>query len=487
MQAGKTALPFKLSALAGIAAAGMLAMLGSCATNPVSGNPELVLMSEAQELLLGRGADQDVKKQYALYDHKGLQAWIEGLGQKLSRGSHRPGLDYRFTLLDSPEVNAFALPGGYVYITRGILVYLNSEAEVAAVLAHEIGHVTARHSVRQMTAQTGTSVLLGLLGAVSPAVRASGAQNLGGLVGNALLAGYGRDHELEADRLGAEYLARAGYDPQAMIRVIGVLKNQELFDAEQAKREGREPQRYHGVFASHPDNDTRLKEVVAAANTLRSGIGTDERAAYLARTDGMVFGDSAREGVRRGASFYHTELGFALQAPAGWRLQNLPDRLRVVAPGGGTALEIVTDKKPNEDPAAVLRRVTRGAATDIDMSPVNGLQAARTELRGRQLAVVYLANSAFLFSGAAQNEEAFRRNADGLRQAVRSFHALSAEERKLARPLTLKLVKAEAATRFAALSPASPLGGTAEGWLRLINAMYPSGEPSPGQPLKIVE
>lgn len=493
MQAAKAAIPEVPVWARLVTMAVVFAMLGSCATNPVSGTSELVLMSEAQELSLGRRADQDVKKQYALYDHKGLQAWIEGIGRKLVPGSHRPGLEYRFTLLDSPEVNAFALPGGYIYITRGILAYLNSEAEVAAVLAHELGHVTARHSVRQMTAHTGTSVLLGILGAATQAAGVSGVQNLGGLVGNALLAGYGRDHELEADRLGAEYLARAGYDPQAMIRVIGVLKNQELFDAEQARREGRQAQRYHGVFASHPDNDTRLREVVGAANALRRGAGASDnadgegRAAFLSRSDGMVFGDSAREGVRRGANFYHPELGFALQAPAGWRLQNLPDKLQVIAPGGAAALDVVTDRKPSEAPAAVLRRLTRGTATNIDVSPVNGLQAARTDLRGRHLAVIYLGDSAFLFSGAAQNEEAFRRNADGLRQAVRSFHALSAEERKLARPLTLKLVKADAATRFAALARTSPLGAAAEGWLRLVNALYPSGEPAPGQTLKIIE
>ncbi len=479
-----TRLKLAAAALPILLAAGGLA---GCATNPVSGNPEVVLMSEAQELSLGRQADQDVKKQYSLYDHNGLQAYIEAIGQKLARGSHRTNLQYRFTLLDSPEVNAFALPGGYIYITRGILAFLNSEAEVAAVLAHEIGHVTARHGVRQMTAHTGAQLVAGLLGAISPAMRQSGAQNLTGLLGNALLAGYGRDHELEADRLGAEYLARAGYDPQAMIRVIGVLKNQELFDAEAAKREGREAQRYHGVFASHPENDQRLKEVVAAADGLRTGKGEDPREPFLKRSEGMVFGDSAREGIRRGQNFYHPELGFALQAPTGWRLQNLPDRLLVIAPGNAARIELAQDRKPDETPAAVIRRVTRNAATDIDVSAINGLPAARTELRGRLLAVIYLGQHAYLFNGAAQNEEAWRRSLEGMRQVVRSFHTLTAEERKLAQPLRIRLVRAEAGTRFAALTRNSPLGDNAEGWLRLVNALYPSGEPVAGRTLKVIE
>lgn len=473
-----------MPALLALLAAGMLA---GCATNPVSGNPELVLMSEPQELSLGRRADQDVKKQYSLYDHNGLQAYIETLGQKLARVSHRTNLQYRFTLLDSPEVNAFALPGGYIYITRGILAFLNSEAEVAAVLAHEIGHVTARHSVRQLTAQTGTEIFLGLLGALSPAMRGAAAQNATGLVGNALLAGYGREHELEADRLGAEYLARAGYDPQAMIRVIGALKNQELFDSEIAKREGREPRRYHGLFATHPDNDQRLKEVIAAAQPLRSAGGEDPRMPFLTRSEGMVFGDSPHEGIRRGQNFYHAELGFALQAPAGWRLQNLPDRLLAIAPGGSARIELAQDRKPSESPAAVLRRLTRNAATDIDVSAINGLPAARTELRGRLLAVIYLGEHAYLFNGAAQSEESYRRAVEGMRQLVRSFHILSPEERKLAQPLRIKLVRAEPATRFATLTRNSPLGAHAEGWLRLVNALYPSGEPAPGQTLKVIE
>jgi predicted Zn-dependent protease len=461
--------------------------LASCAPNPVTGAPDFVIMSEGQEVTLGRRHDQDVKKQYTLYDHKGLQARIEAIGQKLARVSHRTNLEYRFTLLDSPEVNAFALPGGYIYITRGILAFLNSEAEVAAVLAHELGHVTARHGVRQASAQTGTELLLGVLGAVSPAMRASGAQNMTGLLGNALLAGYGRDHELEADRLGAEYLARAGYDPQAMIRVIGVLKNQEKFDAQLAKQEGREARRYHGVFASHPDNDARLKEVVSAADRLRSTAITDDRSGYLAGIEGMIFGDSAREGVRRGNAYYHPELGFALQVPQGWRLDNLPDRLLLTAIGGAAQLEVRVDKKPNDSPSDLLRRLTRGAATDIDVSLVDKLPAARAELRGRFLAAIYMGSNVFLFNGAAQNEEAFRRSAEGMRQFVRSFHALSAEERKLARPLTLKLVKAGADTRFATLARSSPLGAQSEGWLRLINAIYPSGEPAPGQTIKVVE
>jgi len=166
-----------------------------CAMNPVSGTPDLVFMSESSEINIGSGNDAKIRGKYGVYDSPALQAYVQQVGQKLAAQSHRPGLTYHFTVLDSPEVNAFALPGGYIYITRGILAYLNSEAELAAVLGHEIGHVTARHGVRQYTAATAT----GFVGAIIGVATGIGAtQDLfNNVFGNAILSGYGRDHELE--------------------------------------------------------------------------------------------------------------------------------------------------------------------------------------------------------------------------------------------------------------------------------------------------
>jgi predicted Zn-dependent protease len=201
----------------------MFAWLSGCATNPVTGEQDIVLMTEEQEIELGRKSHIDILKQYTRYEDPQIQAMVNRLGQKLAAQSHRSNLNFTFTVLDSPEVNAFALPGGYVYITRGIMAYLNSEEELAGVLGHEIGHVTARHGVRQQTAQTASGVF-GMIIAV-----ATGDSNLakaGNYAGAALVSGYGRSHELEADRLGAEYLARVNYDPESMLDVLGVLKYQ---------------------------------------------------------------------------------------------------------------------------------------------------------------------------------------------------------------------------------------------------------------------
>ena len=462
-------------------------LLAACAENPVSGRPDFVMMSEAQEINAGSQGDRDVKKQYPLYNVNNLAKYVDEVGQRLAKQSHRSGLAYSFTVLDSAEINAFALPGGHIYVTRGILAYLNSEAELAGVLGHEIGHVTARHSVRQMSVAQGSDIALSLASLFSPALRNQSVQSITGLLGNALLSGYGREHELEADHLGAEYLSRVGYDTQAMIRVVGVLKNQELFDAEVAKQEGRQPRPYHGLFASHPDNDTRLKQVITDATRYGGGRLDDGRAAFLANAGGMVFGDNAHQGVIRAGSFYHPELGVALKLPENWRTANLPDRLAMSGPRDEVRMEMTTQKKPDMAPQDFLRRATRADSGDMDISPINGLPAAVLASRGRFNAVIYLGDNAYLFAAAARAADTLPNHLDAMRASIRSFRAMTEADRSLARPLAIRLVTADANTRFAELAKNSPLGRNAEGYLRLINALYPAGEPKPGQIVKVIE
>jgi len=261
-----------------------LAFTAGCSVNPVSGKKEFVMMSEQQEVSLGAGLHKQVLKQYKPYNNAALQAYVNQIGQSLAKHSHRNNLRYHFTVVDDPSINAFALPGGYIYITRGLMAYLNSEAELAGVLGHEIGHVTARHSARQQTRDTVTNVLASVIADKYGNARAVKSVAL------ATTRGFGRKHELQSDRLGAEYLARAGYDPQNMLKVIGVLKSQEDFSKFLAKSEGRQPPSYHGTFASHPSNDKRLQKVVASANSARSSRSRpDNRNGYLNRISGLKY------------------------------------------------------------------------------------------------------------------------------------------------------------------------------------------------------
>ncbi len=191
--------------------------LGGCAVNPATGKSDFVMMSEQQELGMGARYNQEILKQFPRYNDEKLQAYVQRVGERVARSSHRSNLQYHFTVIDSPDINAFALPGGYIYIHRGLIAYLGSEAELAAVLGHEVGHVTARHSVRQQS-QASAWNILGQAVAIGTGVGAAG--DLANVLGTAFVRGYGRDMELEADGLGAQYLARAGYDPTAMIQVV---------------------------------------------------------------------------------------------------------------------------------------------------------------------------------------------------------------------------------------------------------------------------
>ncbi len=465
--------------------------LTHCAQNPVSGDRDFVLISEQQEIRMGEQAHRDVLKEYAALDNPALQAYVDAVGQNLARHSHRPALNWHFTVVDSPDVNAFALPGGYVYVTRGIMAYLDSEAELAGVIGHEIGHVTARHGVRQQSATTAAGV-----GAILGSILVPGLNNQGGAsllqtLAQAWTAGYGREHELESDRLGAEYLARAGYDPQAMVKVIGVLKNQELFAVEQAKRDGRTPQTYHGTFATHPDNDTRLKQVVGEAAKYSVTHPRDGRDDYLLKMDGVFFGDSPEQGVIRDNALLHEKLGLAVRFPRGWRVRNRPDRVSAVNPAGDAMIELLPGPKNDRLLETLQKGLKLDAGARYDSGSLGGYPAAFAAgaQQGRPVLVgaVAFGGAQYLIAGMAKDKAAYERERAALRGAINSFHAITPAERNMAKPYTLRTITLPPGATLASLARQSPLGVDAEAQLRLMNGLYPAGEPVPGQRLKIVQ
>jgi len=469
---------------------GLLALsisLAGCATNPVSGKREVVLMSENQEIAKGAQYHKEfVLKQYQVYEAPELQAYVNDLGQRLAAISHRNNLDFTFTLLDSPEVNAFALPGGYVYITRGIMAYMNSEEDLAGVLGHEIGHVTARHSVRQERSQTLTSLGV-LLAAI--ATKSNQIAQTAGQLGTAWVRGYGRKHELEADRLGAEYLARADYDPEKMLDVVGILKDQELFEIQRAREEGREPRVYHGVFSTHPRNDLRLQEVVRAAKKYKNpnAIQTNPER-FLRLMDRVTFGYSEEQGIPRGNRFYHKPLDFTMSFPKNWRLQNQPSQLLALRPDGSAAIIVTIDQlNGGESPAQYVSRkfknFTNGQHTVS--GGYTGLAVAQTPYGNREVRVVSVPHKGqvLVVAGFARGQRP-----DGqIIETANSIRRLKSSERKLASAKSIKLVRTKSGDTFARLARKSDLESYAVDQLRLINGMYPDGEPRPGQLIKIVQ
>lgn len=466
-----------------------LLLLSGCAVNPVTGKQDFVLLSEDEEIALGRSMHPQLLEQMPPYADAALQAYVGKVGERLARVSHRSNLIYRFTVLDSNQVNAFATPGGYIYITRGLLAYLNTEAELAAVLGHEIGHVTARHSVRQHSASTATGLLAAVIGAASGV---QGAGDLANIAGTAVVRGYGREHELESDRLGAEYLAKAGYDPRAMLAVIGVLKDQETYEIQRAKEEGREPRSYHGLFSTHPANDTRLQETVLAADRFleQGGDRGENREAFLRHLDGLTFGDGEQDGVIRGNRFYHQPMNFTLEFPAGWRVENQPAALVAQLPNDKGIMKVeVRDRNKREQPREFMQSLGIKEMRSGQSLTVAGLPGYTALVPGNtpqgeqwiRVAVLYHGDQVFIFSGFHEGEH------PAVLSTVRSFRPLTEAEKVLAEAQRIKLIRADANTRYGRLAARSPIQFHAEEQLRLLNGQYPSGQPAAGQSLKIVE
>ncbi|MDL2337899.1 MAG: M48 family metalloprotease [Pseudomonadota bacterium] len=484
------------------------ALLAGCATttvkNPVTGLKERTVMSESSEIAEGRKGHEQVLTEYGVYPNPQLQAYVNELGQRLASQSERSTLEWHFTVLDSPEINAFALPGGYVYVTRGIMAYMESEADLAGVIGHEIGHVTARHGAQRATRQqsAGFGVMAAtLLGAVLEGAGVNGAGQMASQVSQSVAAGYiatyGREQESQADRLGAEYLSRSHYDPRNMIDVIQVLKNQERFADDTARAEGRAPQPHNNWLASHPSNDKRLEDITQIAQGYQGQYSDENRSRYLQAINGMTFGESREQGLTRGQNFYHEPLGIALTAPSGWRVQNGQDAITLVNAEGQAGLVVkVVPSKAGHSHEEMVRNLLKPVSGRAERLALNGLEAthfvgSRGNQQGRaqgfEVTVVsgpegrnYLL--AYVAKDAAMMQRAYRQ----IREAEGSFRALTPEDHAAARPWTLKAVPYPRGG-FTPLARQSPLGNAPEQQLRLINGVYAGGEPKPGQLVKVVE
>ncbi len=286
-------------------------LLAACATNPVTGKSELSLISESQEIQMGQQAAEQAKAAYGLVDDAALQKYVSSVGLKIAKGTERPQLPWAFYVIDDASVNAFALPGGPVFVTRGILGVMNSEAELASVLGHEIGHITARHSVQQMSQQQLASFGLGLGSILSPTVARYGGLLSQGL--QVLFLKYSRDDESQADALGFRYMVQDNYDPREMAAMFHTLDRE-------TPAEGRLPT----WLATHPDPGDRYQTALQRVDSINRNLSTMvvDRSDFLQHTDGLIYGANPREGYFKGGHFYHPDLKFQFQLPDGWQTQN---------------------------------------------------------------------------------------------------------------------------------------------------------------------
>lgn len=344
-------------------------MMNTCAVNPVTGKKQVVLMSEEQEIAMGKEADPQIIAQYGLYEDKALQDFISQKGKAMAAVSHRPGLDYQFRIVDSEVINAFAVPGGYVYFTRGIMAHFNDEAQFAGVLGHEIGHITARHSViQQRNAMLGQiGLIAGMV--ISPEFGQFAQQASQGL--GLLFLKFGRDDERQSDQLGVEYSSKIGYDAQQMADFFTTLERS-------SARSGAEE--LPDFLSSHPNPGSRNATVTKLAAEWKQKLNLSNpqvnRNSYLQRINGMIYGEDPKQGFVENSAFYHPVLKFQFQIPAGWAHQNSPQTFQM-APRDGKAMMMLTmapGKSLQEAANAVLQQ-NQLTVVESRETTVNGLRA----------------------------------------------------------------------------------------------------------------
>jgi predicted Zn-dependent protease len=465
-----------------LAAAAAVVAAVACATNPATGRRDLMLVSEEQEIALGRQEDARATASYGEYPERALREYVAALGSKLAERSERPQLPWSFRVADDAAVNAFAAPGGFLFVTRGILAHLDSEAELVMVLGHEVGHVTARHLARQLSTQQLASLGLGVGMVLVPELQRYGGLGQAGL--GLLFLKFGRDDEREADELGLRYSLRLDYDPAQGARAFRMLDQ-----LAQRSPGGRMP----AWLSTHPDPGDRYRSLVAAIQSRGLKGSLVGREGYLKRLDGLAYGDDPREGFFRGQTFYHPGMRFRLALPPGYKGQNTKQAVLGASPDGDAVVQLTLAKESTPEAAARAFLSANGLAGSggraADFGGLPGVLvgfegvSGQTRLRGVAAFVRHEDRTFRLLGYAAAADWA--RVGDTLGRAVTSFAplreswALQAEPRRIAvvspeRDMTL----AEFGARYPSTVP--------DATVALLNGLEPGGTLKAGQLAKRV-
>jgi predicted Zn-dependent protease len=477
-------------------ATGALALtlaLQACATAPATGRSIFTGgMTPEDEVRTGRQEHPKILAEFGgAYDDPAVRAYVSSLGELLARTSELPNLDWHFTVLDSPIINAFALPGGYVYVTRGLLALADSEAELAGVLAHEIGHVAARHPAERYGQQVlGSAAALGigvLLGSSAGTAAASDA------VGLALLS-YSREQEYEADFLGVRYLARTGHDPQAMAEFLERLLAHDRFQAEQRGRPGEADA--FDITKTHPRTADRVERAIQQAGVRDVTDPIIARDIYLRKIDGMVYGDSPRQGFVRGRRFSHPELGFTFEVPEGFTLQNTAKRVMAQGPQGAVIAFDQADRPGYGTMTSYLANdwVQGIALQGLQAINVNGMEAATawTRLNGRSgtqdwrlVAIRFDRNSVYRFIFVTPSSLTSSLNAP-LRHTTYSFRRLSRAEAAALEPYRLAIYRVRAGDTARRIAYRMPVEDDPLDHFLVLNGLDARAGLRTGQKVKII-
>ena len=480
------------------AVAGLLLVSNACATNPVTGDREFVLMSEAQEISLGREADAQIQRDMGLYSDPGIQRYVEEIGLSLAALSHRPDLPWQFAVVDSPAVNAFALPGGFIYLTRGILAYLGDEAELAGVLGHEIGHVTARHAVQSYTRASGAQLGL-VLGQVFVPQMGPNAYGLPGLTDAAstglglLFLKFGRDDEIQADRLGAEYGLAGGWHPAGVADMLSTLGR----ISEAADRQGTP-----NFLSTHPEPEARVLEIAPVIQELTADRDPAtlrvDRSAYLDRIEGLLFGDNPEDGIVRGSEFLHPPLRFALEFPEGWGVRNNPSVVVAQEPGAEVYVLLQLAENPRgNNLSSIAEQEMRDSGYRLRSggeASINGLDAYIGTYVGQadgvgevtaRVAHIRHGQELYVLGGLGPSES-FSRVESDINRSIRSFRPLSRAEAESILPNEIATYVARPGDTWQSIAQADGEEIVNARTLAIMNGSPVNEQPQPGDRLKIV-
>ncbi len=481
----------RFSAFSALVAGALL--LAGCTTNPATGERMLSLMSPQDEQQIGDQEHPQLVQEFGgEYKNPDVTRYIESVGQLLARTSELPDQKFSFTVLDSEIVNAFALPGGYVHVSRGLLALANSEAEIAGVMAHEIGHVTARHSAQRYNRTMGATLLSTILGIGLGDV----GQQIGQAAGSYYLASYSQDQEFQADSLGVRYLRRAGYDVQAMADFLASLRAQSQLEAAIA---GLPPGTVDesDIMASHPRTLDRVQRAMAEA-----GGGApvkdpmDGRDIYLRKIHGMVYGDSPEQGFVRGQRFIHPALRFAFEVPPGFKLTNKTSAVQARGPNGSGILFEMGRAPAGSMTSYITNTWAKGANVgQPEAITINGMDAATVQVRSaangggardiRLIAIRFDANQVarMVFITAPQQTASLN---EQLRATTYSFRKLSAAEAAAVQPQRIAVVRVRAGETVDSLAARMAFADRKLERFRVLNGLQGNEGVKPGQLVKIV-
>ncbi len=459
----------------------------ACATNPVTGRREFTLMSAEREAALGAQAAEQVAQQIGLVEDPALVAYTESIGERLAVHSPRKDVTYRFAVADMPEPNAFALPGGYIYVSRGLLAITNNEDELANVIGHEIGHVAARHSAQRETQSLGVG-LLSVIGAVVAGVTVGGeaaeaVAQVGQVAGAGLIASYGRNQERESDKVGQDLAIAAGWDPHGMATFMDTL-------GEYGELMSGGPRR-PTFLDSHPMTDERVANAIAYADRLGRAPKPpteSERAAFLARFDGLLVGADPGQGVFRDALFLHPGFAIAMRFPQGWKTINTPAAVAAQTPMGN-AMVLLEGQGATGDPAEAARAFAQANGVTLQGGEAGTLggwpayrarAAARTQQGDLGLDLTWVAHPDLMLRVMGLTSTAkFDAYAATFDESAESLRKLTGSERNSIHELRLRVVRSRSGETLAALSRrtgnAWSLEETAVANQRDANARLPSG------------